>query len=557
MHRLFPLLTAAAALAPATPAGADDYVASLARDTPIAAYGGALAWSDYDTATNRYRLVVAARGAAPAAAPIPPARRAFDVSLGPDPANRPVALYTRCTRAAGTRGCDVYRYDVAMRRERRLGFSSPREDEAWPAQWGIRVAFVRRHRTGGVGAALDCDVPFVKTVNVPRPARRLHRGTCGRTTGMSIHRERIVQVTLGSPPGATGFDSQVRRLSTRGGAVKVLARQGTGEESDAFASPSQSVWSVWVTRSGLNPRPAFVRIDARTGRQREVPALTRLTGPLARDERGHLYYVEGSASGGESCLALGLAPCRLVHTAVDPFSSRQRALLPTLTIGGPGSNDRRATTFGDPFLLTGRLYRTIVSAGRVVRLDPLAGVPIELLEVGSEPIGGAETARPTGILVATGADGRWAYTVPYPGPRPWFSAVTGAPYQLPTHAGRGTSTAVEAQITLAVSAATFAGTVAPGQPGRSVHIQRLQSRDCELAVNGGQPSCRDTWATVASTPLAGAGTTFSTTIPAPPPGTYRAAILAADAQSDPAAYPGASVETPVGDSACPDGDDCG
>jgi hypothetical protein len=64
MRRLLPLLAATATLTPATSAGADDYVASIARDTPVAAYGGALAWSEYDAATNDYRLVVAAPGKA-------------------------------------------------------------------------------------------------------------------------------------------------------------------------------------------------------------------------------------------------------------------------------------------------------------------------------------------------------------------------------------------------------------------------------------------------------------------------------------------------------------
>jgi hypothetical protein len=39
-------------------------------------------------------------------------------------------------------------------------------------------------------------------------------------------------------------------------------------------------------------------------------------------------------------------------------------------------------------------------------VEPLAGVPIELLRVSSEAA--AETPQPTGVLVATGADGRWS-----------------------------------------------------------------------------------------------------------------------------------------------------
>jgi len=141
---VLPLCVAAAALVTAAPAGADAVVAELTRDTPIAAYGGVVAWSDYDAATKRYRLVVR-EGDETARAPIAGSRRAFDVSLGPDARGRVVALYTRCRTA--TRGCDVYRYDVRARRERMVvSVSSPVKDEAWPVQWRDRVAFVRRDR---------------------------------------------------------------------------------------------------------------------------------------------------------------------------------------------------------------------------------------------------------------------------------------------------------------------------------------------------------------------------------------------------------------------------
>lgn len=545
MRRCLLLLAGITALTAAAPAQADDLVAELPRDTPVGAYGGAVAWSAYDAGSARFRLmVIPARGEAPAAAPVAPAQRAFDVGVGPDARNRPVALYTRCTRSGGTRGCDVYRYDFALRRERRLGLSSPREDEAWPVQWGARVAFVRRHRMGGRGEVDDCDVPFVTVVSSTRPARRLDRGSCGTTTGMSIRRDRIVQVTFGTPPDATRFDSQVRRLSARGGRMTLLARQGSGEESNVFSSPSQSADSVWVTRTGVNPRPMFVRIDARSGARREVRALTRLTGPLARDERGTFHYVEGGSFGGGACQELDLAPCRLARTRVSPFSRRQRALLPTLTLGAPDG----PVAFGDPYVLSGRLSRKVVSAGRVVRTDPLPGVPLELLRVVQTIVPGmfvSERTEPTGILVTTDAAGRWSYTVPSPGPSPWFTAVTRAAQVPATYAGRGDAGFVEARITLAHSTTTFAGTVTPGQPGRTVRIQRLAARVCQTAATG-QRFCADRWTTVASAALSGAGTTFSATVAAPQPGTYRAAILREDLAGDATAYPGASTEIAVG-----------
>ena len=135
---LFPLYAALAALVAPAAASADAVVTELTRDTPIAAYGGVVAWSGYDAATGRYRLVIR-RGDQAAPVPIADSRRAFDVSLGPDARGRVVALYTRCRTP--NHGCDVYRYDVGARSERKVAaVSSTTRDEAWPVQWGDRLA---------------------------------------------------------------------------------------------------------------------------------------------------------------------------------------------------------------------------------------------------------------------------------------------------------------------------------------------------------------------------------------------------------------------------------
>ena len=103
------------------------------------------------------------------------ATRPFDVSLGPNSKGRIVALYTRCRTT--DHGCDIYRYELRTRSERRLSsVSSPALDEAWPAQWRDRIAFVRgaaissrlRSSAGSChrGPLMDCDIPYV------RPCRR-------------------------------------------------------------------------------------------------------------------------------------------------------------------------------------------------------------------------------------------------------------------------------------------------------------------------------------------------------------------------------------------------
>jgi hypothetical protein len=423
--------------------------------------------------------------------------------------------------------------------------SAPREDEAWPVQWGDRVAFVRRHATGGRGEIHDCDVPFVKTLSSRAPSRRLDRGSCARVTGMSLRGTRIVEVTFGSSPPATRFDSQVRVLDARGGAVRVLARQGSGEESNLFASPGQTARTIRLTRTGVHPQPAFVGIDARSGRRTEVPARTNLTGPLAVDERGNTWYVEGGEFRGDDC-AHTPAPCRLVRASADPLSGTERPLLATLTISAPSAMTP-SPVFGDPFVVSGRLARTIVGGSRVVRTEPIPGIRLELLRRVAAPSGTDERFEPTGVFATTGAGGSWSVALAAPPPEPWFSAVTrsGAPEVPTTYAGRGTVGTVDARITLSVAGTSFSGTIAPAQPGRTVKIQRLVSRRCQTATNGAT-SCADArWATVADAPVNAAGTAFAVTIPAPAAGTYSAALPFSD-RSDPSAYSGRSPDVPVG-----------
>jgi hypothetical protein len=87
------------ALVVVAPACADEVVAELTRDTPIAAYGGVVAWSDYDAATARYRLVIR-WGAEAMRGSMASSQWPFDISLtAPD--DKP--KWWRCTLGSNRR----------------------------------------------------------------------------------------------------------------------------------------------------------------------------------------------------------------------------------------------------------------------------------------------------------------------------------------------------------------------------------------------------------------------------------------------------------------------
>ena len=517
----------AALLAP-DGARADSLVAELARETPISAYGGALAWSAYDEATRRYALMIR-QGARTAAAPVATAKRAFDVSLGPDVRGRVVALYTRCRTAV--HGCDVYRYGLRARSEQRLAaVSSPVLDEAWPAQWGDRIAFSRRiharpasHR----GRPRWCPTPFVKRLSSRAPSRRLD-SRCGPTVGIAIRGQRIIQVT-----DNTG-DSDVFLLHARGGAARLLGHGGSGEGgSSPFVSPNLSASALWLTRTGEREGvpEGFLRIDLPSGRMTTVRSNVPLAGRVARDERGSFWYLQGREPsiddhGAPPFCESALDPCRLVRASASPFSAVTRVLLPRLRRLSPDAP--YLTVFADePVALRGDLTQPVVRASQLVAQRPVGAATLSLLVSTSFAADGA--LAPTGVTTRTDAAGRWSVVLHEPPP----AAVL-------TIAALGTrlrSAAIqivaESRMTLAAGGRTLTGTVSPPQPGRAVEIIRLltdeqgllpgevarpgEARTCPFPT---QPEYCDpaAWLTVEHVPLDATGTAFST--PVTTPGVY-------------------------------------
>jgi hypothetical protein len=546
-------------LVPAAPAAADDVVATLAHDTPIAAFDGIVAWSDHDAATGRYRLVLR-QGNVSAPAPIASAARPFDVSLGPNARGRVVALYTRCRSAA--HGCDVYSYALAARRERKLtALSSRSRDEAWPVQWGDRVAFVRRARVYGVngkrdidelrpdprgkrggGTLVECDEPFVKTLSSRAPARPLDRGFCANTTGMAIRATTIVQLTS-FYLDFNAAETQVRRLDARGLRASVLARGTSGLDGySSFASPSLSRSAVWLTRIGDRDPQDFLRIDLRTRKLTAVAPNLLLAGAVARDERGTFWYVQrpepldedsGAAHGSPPFCGESVQPCRLVRASASPFSRRERTLPPQLQLARSSFFE---ALYPVPVAVFGQLTAAVVRGARVIRQVPLAGARIEL----ASPRVAAGAPVANGLATTTDATGRWSFTLSQGPPSAQYVAFDRT---LQLASGIIDLTTL-AQVTLTATPTTLAGAVTPAQPGRNVAIQRLETGaagrplGCDPFATGAKACTEDNWATVATVALDATGAEFSAAVGGP--GYYRI-----DLQPDPRSGAGYFGRSPV------------
>ena len=96
---------AALALIPAASAAADQPIAEIGRESPIAAYAGWEAWSAFDEASGSYALTLRDPQGTVKAAPLAPSDEPWDVSLGPDAHGDVVAVYRSC----GPDGCGTRR----------------------------------------------------------------------------------------------------------------------------------------------------------------------------------------------------------------------------------------------------------------------------------------------------------------------------------------------------------------------------------------------------------------------------------------------------------------
>jgi len=507
MRRCLPVaLIGLLTLAPAA-ARADTPIAVTHGPTNVASYGGFVAWSQYDAGTRQYQLAIAQHDAAPkiiraASSPAP-----LEVSLGPDSSGRVVALYVRCTSAPKNdndvaNGCDAWRYQTSSGSQAKLGFSSPHDDEEWPAQWRGQFVFGRALLSGSGTSAIRCDVPYRRAVT-GSTSSRMDRGHCAAMNGLAIRGTVVGQTSIARN------ESQVRLLSTHGGPMRVATSSSYGEESNFLGGPALDLNYVYAARYGVHPTQSFVRIWRSGLSKQEVPAHLALAGTIAIDGQTISYVEQMAGYRGGTCGAT--APCRVVRSPSSPFGQAQRELPPQLALSPASTGSAPAAS---PFTLTATLTRTTVSAGTIVKTAPVAGEPIELLKAPLEGPDGPYSS--TGLRATTGADGTAALTIPPPQPASiTYGAVTRGT-DPPTYSpqalvdGGAALTMTPSATTVASGAqVSFAGTIAPPQPGRTdVKIQRRTKHTCQKSTTG-EEICQDDWETITGATTAADGGSYT------------------------------------------------
>jgi hypothetical protein len=136
-----------AALAAAAPALAvDRAIVTDETAANVSAHNGQLVWSRL-ARDGRAKLVAQIRGKARDLPVRAKTGGLFDPDLGTNPNGQSVVVYTRCAGVSG-RNCDVYEFNRATRRERRVpGASSDACSEFAPSVWIGSIVFGRSGST--------------------------------------------------------------------------------------------------------------------------------------------------------------------------------------------------------------------------------------------------------------------------------------------------------------------------------------------------------------------------------------------------------------------------
>jgi hypothetical protein len=123
---------------------APSLLATVSRVTPVASYGGWVAWSRYEPAMRAYQLMVRSPAGTVTQMGAPQPLRPFEVSLGILASGGVGAVYPRCAEPIEHRECILEQLAIEAAHPREVRLSVPGAGSFFlPALWKRTVAFLR------------------------------------------------------------------------------------------------------------------------------------------------------------------------------------------------------------------------------------------------------------------------------------------------------------------------------------------------------------------------------------------------------------------------------
>lgn len=226
-------------------------------------HGKRVAWSSFDRRARVHHLVTREAGEV-VVTRAPESAHPFRLDVGPGPDGEPVAVYPRCDDDAE---CDLYLYDFARRRERKLRrLSTPEASESLPSVWRSRIAFSRR--------AAGVSTMYVSRLD-GRGSRPLPGGRQTAPAGpLAIELRGRRTTFVWSRRGDDGLTETTLWLERRG-RIRMLDRtKSSRRRAASFVTPEIRGRSVFYARTltGRRRGNQLRRVDVRSRRVRYVPA---------------------------------------------------------------------------------------------------------------------------------------------------------------------------------------------------------------------------------------------------------------------------------------------
>jgi hypothetical protein len=227
----------AAADGAAVAGAASTTIAELHGQTPVRAWNGVQAWTDYSAADQRWHVVVRRNGQISTPPAIPAGDLRLKVDVGPGPDGAPALAFVSCADR-----CRAVVSDLDGGRARTIPGS---ESASSATIWGSRVAWVRgratvlTRRSGAAKATRLAGVPRRRCYeSIGR--RYCERPSAGSVSELELRGERLALIDtylLAHGGGANGT-TEVRMEPVAGGAQRLVASMNVGEGAQSWNGPS-------------------------------------------------------------------------------------------------------------------------------------------------------------------------------------------------------------------------------------------------------------------------------------------------------------------------------
>jgi hypothetical protein len=304
MKLLIAILAISLGLIGPAAAASPNTVAVLHGATAVEVYGGVAVWSDYD-ATNRSWQVVVRRDGQLSTPPIPVARKAIEVDVGPGPSGSPMLAYVGCAST-----CHV----VVSSVDGSTPQTVPGSDGAsHPTIWGERVAWVHGKtkvmisRLDGGGRRVLAGAPHRKCYYSSlseHPPLVCAAPQDPSVEALQLYRGQLALIDtfiLNDNIGAVGTTTEVRTETISGGPQHLIALLGVGEGDESWLGPSWSGGKLYFYKDSIGAGFVVYRFDPAHHTYASARAYTYLTGFSVIGDRAYEATAPGDPRAGNPC----------------------------------------------------------------------------------------------------------------------------------------------------------------------------------------------------------------------------------------------------------------